>query len=141
MAKTIATIVGVVFLLVGIVGFFSHGLLGAHLSTAHNIVHLVSGAAALYFGTKGSLSSARMFCMIFGAVYGLLGIVGFIAGSPGTPGIAGMENMAQDSRLFQVLPGILELGTMDHIIHIAIGLIFLVGGLLTRTESATAAAH
>lgn len=141
MAKTVATIVGVVFILVGLVGFFAHGLLGAHLSTAHNLVHLISGAAALYFGTKGSLSAARTFCLIFGAVYGLLGLVGFIAGKPGTPGISGMEGMGQDSRLFQVIPGILELGTMDHIIHILIGLLFLAGAFLTRTESEPAAAH
>lgn len=141
MAKTIATVIGVVFILVGLVGFFAHGLMGAHLSTAHNLVHLISGAAALYFGTKGSLSSARMFCIIFGAVYGLLGVVGFIAGSPGTPTVAGMESMGQDSRLFQVIPGVLELGMMDHIIHIVIGLLFLAGGFLTRPASETAAAH
>ena len=65
MAKTVAKLVGAVFIMVGIAGFFAHDLLGAHLGTAHNVVHLVSGAISLYLGTKGSLSSARQFCIIF----------------------------------------------------------------------------
>ena len=60
MAKTIATILGVVFILVGIVGFISHDFLGTHLTMAHNLVHIVSGALALYFGLAGSLSAAHL---------------------------------------------------------------------------------
>ena len=52
MAKTFATVIGVVFILVEIVGFFSPNLMDAHLGTLHNVIHLVSGAASLYFGTK-----------------------------------------------------------------------------------------
>lgn len=124
MAKTIATLVGVVFILVGAVGFVSHNPLelGAHLGTVHNVVHLVSGVVSLYIGTKGSLSAARIFCLLFGLVYGALGAVGFVAGQ----GEGKMLN----------LPGPLELGTMDHIIHVAIGVLFLAGGLMTKSESA-----
>jgi len=50
MAKTVCKILGVVLLLVGVVGFAAPGLLGAHLNMAHNVVHIVSGAIALYFG-------------------------------------------------------------------------------------------
>lgn len=131
MAKTICKILGVVFILVGIAGFVMPGLLGTHLSFAHNLVHIVSGVIALYFGFAGSLSGARMFCIIFGLVYLLLGVVGFIAGSPGAPSMAGM---AADSRLWKVLPGTLELGTMDHVVHILLGLVFLIGGFLTRAD-------
>jgi hypothetical protein len=131
MAKTIATLVGVVFILVGIAGFIpgAHTLLGAHLSPAHNVVHLVSGAVSLYFGMKGSLSGARTFCLIFGIVYGLLGVVGFIAGKPGS--FMGKA----DDRLLSVLPGTLEFGTVDHIIHIAIGVLFIIGALATRARA------
>ena len=59
MAKTIAKLVGAVFILVGIVGFFDPHLLGAHLGKAHNVVHLVSGALSLYLGLKGSMSAAK----------------------------------------------------------------------------------
>ena len=44
MAKTVCKIMGVVFLLVGIAGFAAPHLLGAHLTPAHNLVHLASGA-------------------------------------------------------------------------------------------------
>src|SRR5688500_17766718 len=80
MAKTIATILGIVFILVGLVGFAAPNLMGAHFSTAHNVIHLVSGAAALYLGLAGSLSAAKMFCLAFGAVYLLLGLAGFVIG-------------------------------------------------------------
>ena len=117
MAKTIATLLGVVFILVGLIGFVAPGLLGAHLDPPHNVVHLVTGAVALYLGLRGSLSAARMFCLIFGAVYLLLGIVGFVAGD-------GPDRMLD-------LANVLHFGTVDHIIHILLGGIFLIGGLMT----------
>ena len=119
MAKTICTILGIVFILVGLVGFAKHDLLGAHLSPAHNVIHLVSGAIALYLGLKGSLSAAKMFCIVFGAVYLLLGIVGFALGTG-------------EEKLFTVITGTLVFGMMDHIIHLALGVIFLIGGFITK---------
>jgi Domain of unknown function (DUF4383) len=131
MAKTIATVLGVVFLLVGIVGFVAPGFLGTHLSLAHNLIHIISGAVALYFGLAGTLAAARLFCLVFGAVYLLLGVVGFLMGAPGT---ATVGHIGPDSRLFALLPGTLELGTMDHTIHILLGILFLIGGLLTKAD-------
>lgn len=131
MAKTVATIIGVVFLLVGIVGFVAPGLGGFHLSMVHNLIHIVSGAAALYFGLAASLGAARLFNIVFGVVYGLLGILGFVAGSPGTPSMPGM---AADNNLLSVLPGALELGTSDHTFHILLGIVFIAAGLLTRAD-------
>lgn len=123
MANKICTVLGIVFLLVGILGFVAPNLLGAHLSLAHNIIHLVSGALALWLGLKGTPSAAKTFCIVFGAVYLLLGIAGFLAGSG-------------DGRMLTILPGQLEFGTMDHIIHVLFGVIFLIGGFATRTVGA-----
>src|ERR1044071_5389414 len=106
MAKTICKLLGVVFVIVGIAGFVAPNLLGTHLSMAHNLVHIISGLIALYFGFAGSLSAARGFALAFGAVYLLLGIVGFIMGSPGTSAIAAMT--MEDGRLWKVIPGTLE---------------------------------
>jgi len=122
MAKTIATILGVIFILVGLAGFVAPHLLGAHLSTTHNIIHLVSGAASLYFGLAGSLSAARIFCLAFAAVYLLLAVAGFVLGSG-------------DDRMLRVIPEALEFGTPDHIIHVLLGGIYLIGGLLTREDA------
>ena len=117
MAKTVCKILGVVFLLVGLVGFASPNLLGAHLNTAHNLVHLASGAVALYLGFAGSLSAAKTFCLVFGIVYLGLGVAGLVLGAP-------------PDRILDVGP--LHLGQSDHGIHILLGVIFLVGGLFTK---------
>ncbi|MDT7687930.1 MAG: hypothetical protein QOJ70_2875 [Acidobacteriota bacterium] len=122
MAKTVAKILGVVFVLIGLVGFVSPGFLGTHLSIAHNLVHLISGAVALYFGFAASMSAARTFDIAFGVVYGLLGICGFLLGSG-------------PDRMFEALASLgLHLGTMDHVIHILLAVIFLIGGFMTRAD-------
>jgi uncharacterized membrane protein HdeD (DUF308 family) len=119
MAKTVCKILGVVFLLVGVCGFFAPHLLGAHLTPTHNIVHLISGAAALYLGFAGSLSGARTFCLAFGVVYLALGFLGlFVLGDPA------------NDRIWHVLG--LELGSRDHFINILLGVIFLAGGIFTK---------
>jgi len=117
MAKTICKLLGVVFLLVGICGFIAPRLLGAHLTPAHNAVHIVSGVIALYFGFAGTLSGAKIFSLVFGVVYLALGILGMALGH------------APD-RMWMVGP--LELGQADHGIHILLGVIFLAGGLFTK---------
>ena len=139
MAKKLCVVLGIVFLLVGVVGFVMPEFLGTHLSLAHNLVHIISGVLALYFGLSGSVSAARMFCIIFGIVYGLLGVAGFLLGSAQASTIPGME-AGTDPRLFKVLPGMLELGQVDHVIHLLLGVLFLIGGLSTKPESAPAAA-
>lgn len=138
MAKTICKILGVVFLLVGIVGFVMPGFLGTHLSVVHNLVHIISGAVALYLGFAGTLSAARLFCIVFGIVYLLLAICGFLLGSNQAPTIAGMAAMGPDPRLWKVIPGQLELGQMDHIVHVLLGVVFLIGGFLTKADVARA---
>ena len=125
MANRVATILGVVFLLVGILGFVSPHLVGAHLSLAHNIIHLVSGAISLWLGLKGTSSAAKNFCIVFGAVYLLLGIAGFVLGTGA-------------DRMLAVIPGQLELGTMDHIIHVGFGVVYLAAGLMTAPARVTA---
>ena len=123
MAKQIATILGIGFLLVGILGFLMPEVLGLHLSTAHNVIHLVTGAVSLWLGLKGSLGAAKTFCLVFGAVYVLLGIAGFAAGTG-------------EHRMLTLLPGQLEFGTMDHAVHVLLGAIYLIGGVMTKTAAA-----
>lgn len=124
MAKTIATLLGIVFLLVGLIGFAMPTLLGAHLTPAHNVVHLVSGAISLYLGLKGTLSAAKTFGLVFGAVYLLLGVAGFVFGAPHT-------HDGQTMTMLRLIPDVLEFGQMDNIIHIVIGGLYLIGALMT----------
>ena len=118
MAKTICKILGVVFLLVGVAGFAAPMLLGAHLTPPHNVVHIVTGVIALYFGFAGSLSGAKAFSLVFGIVYLALGILGLTLGNP------------ENDRMWMVGP--LHFGTSDHAIHILLGVLFLAGGLFTK---------
>jgi Domain of unknown function (DUF4383) len=128
MAKTIATLVGAVLLLIGIVGFIvgkpadpmTPNFIGTHLTFSHNIVHILTGAISLYFGLSASLAAARTFDILFGIVYGLLGVCGFLLGSG-------------SDRMFEALAGLgLHLGTMDHVVHILLGVLYLIGGLMTK---------
>jgi hypothetical protein len=85
MVKTAAVLFGVVFLLVGILGFVpavtkDQMLLGIfHVNAAHNCVHLLSGVVALIAGLT-SVGASRMYFRIFGLVYGLVAVMGFFVG-------------------------------------------------------------
>jgi hypothetical protein len=113
--KLIVAILGAGFLLVGIIGFVAPHLLGMHLGMTHNVVHLVSGALALYFAFAGTTSALRTFSFVFGIVYGLLGIFGFILGSG-------------SDKMLSVIPGYFEVGRPDHLIHILLGVLFVIAG-------------
>src|SRR5437660_12233667 len=117
MAKSIFTIMRIICLVLGVVGCAEPDVMEMHLNAAHNIIHLVSGALALYFGTRGTYEAARGFCIIFGIIYGLLGLIGFLAGG---------TNYA-----LTVIPNQLVLGKMDHIVHIILGVVFILDGLST----------
>ena len=119
MAKTICKILGVVFLLVGVLGFAMPHLLGAHLTPAHNVIHIVSGVIALYFGFAGSLGGAKALCLVFGVVYLALGVLGFAVG-------------VGDQRVWHVVGDTIVFGKPDHGIHCALGILFLAGGLFTK---------
>lgn len=136
MSKTVAIFMGVVFILIGLCGFAFPNLLGAHLSLTHNLIHLISGAVSLYIGLKGSLSAAKWFCYGFGFLYLALGFVGYWLG------YNHMETFLSDTHggsgynqdMFRMIPGILELGTIDHIIHFVIAAVYIIAAALTRTR-------
>jgi hypothetical protein len=83
--KPTAIVFGVIFLVVGVLGFIPaaapHGMLFGifHVNAAHNTVHLVSGAAALGCGLAGT-GAARLYFRIFGIIYGLVAVLGFVQG-------------------------------------------------------------
>jgi len=133
MAKTVATILGAAFILVGLLGFVAPGMMGMHLTLTHNLIHIISGALSLYFGLAGTLSGARTFCIVFGAVYALLGVAGYLLGTDQAHTV-NVPAHGSDNSLLRVLPGNLELAAPEHGLHILLGLIFLIGGLMTRSS-------
>lgn len=86
MLKRAAMIFGVAFIAAGILGFVpgittADGyLLGIfHVNAAHNIVHLVSGAVALYAGMQ-SESLSRLYFQVFGVIYAVVALLGLFYG-------------------------------------------------------------
>lgn len=75
---------GVVFVLIGILGFVpgvtnDNMLLGIfHVNAVHNLIHLLSGVAALVASKNDAY--AQLYFRIFGAVYAVVALVGWIQG-------------------------------------------------------------
>ncbi len=101
---------GAILIVVAIWGFITgdHVLI-FHVNTAHNIVHLVSGALALVCGFAGE-RPARVFSIAFGAVYGLVALLGFA-------GVAWVIEL-------------LHLNAADNWLHLGISVVFLAAGLV-----------
>ena len=77
-----AKIFGIVFILIGVLGFVEQLAPGGKLlgifevGALHNIIHVLSGIVAL--ALAGSMSGAKSFFKIFGIVYGLVTIIGLL---------------------------------------------------------------
>ena len=116
MLKAAAILFGIVFLIVGALGFVPavttpmNGmpmLLGIfHVNTAHNIVHLASGAVFLLCGLA-STGAARAFFRIFGLVYAVVTVRGFLMGDGLLLGV--ISNNMPDVWLHMVLAAIMLL--------------------------------
>jgi len=130
MAKAICKVLGVVFLIVGLLGFVFPNLLGMHLSGVHNIIHLMSAALALYFGFAASPSAARTFSLVFGAIYLLLGALGFITPRPVIALLQAHET-----------PGGVYSLAADNIIHMLLGAIFMIAGFARAAHTTPITTH
>jgi hypothetical protein len=127
MTKTIATLFGAIYVLVGILGFIpalggSTGmtpgtLLGvASVNVLHNIVHLIIGLAGLSGGRTEA--GAAAFGKTFGIILLVIGLLGFV-----------------QPNLFGILP----IGGYDIWIHLITGAILAYAGFTaTAPKSATA---
>ncbi len=126
MSKILLTVMGIAFLAVGLSGYMFPGMMGMHLSPAHNIIHLVSGLAALYFGMFGSFKGARIFAFVFGLAYGMLGVLGLLA----DPGVSVVVQPNYEEHLMVLSPNVLEFGVHDSIAHVVLGIIFVAISLI-----------
>ena len=85
MLKKSAAAFGVVFLAIGALGFVPAAVPGGHLlglfhiNALHNIIHLASGAVALWAGLT-SERNAKLYFRIFGIVYAAVAVLGFVYG-------------------------------------------------------------
>lgn len=129
MVKAAAILFGIVFLVVGILGYVpaitpdTNGrpmLLGIfHVNGAHNIVHLASGIIFLLCGFSGA-GASRMFFRIFGTVYALVAVLGFAKGDG-------------------YLLGLIANNMPDVWLHVALAVVMLIIGFGVRDTAAAAA--
>ncbi len=118
MLKKAALLFGAVFVLIGVLGFVpalapkdSMGmplLLGLFMVGAvHNLIHLLSGVAALAAGYS-SEAYAKLYFKIFGVVYAVVTVVGFVQ---------------KDTVL-----GLIHVNLADNLLHLAIAVAALALG-------------
>ena len=116
-------VIGVVAVLLGIIGFVSHPILGIFgVNTYQNILHLAVGALGLWLGMKGS---AKGFNMWLGIVAALVGVLWFI---PGTGGDSGL------------LASLLGINAATSYLHLGIAVVSLLIAFLVKGSQAQAAA-
>lgn len=85
MLKLLAILFGLIMIVIGILGFLpdftpNGNLFGIFsVNPMHNMVHLVTGLAALVCGLSNAFAS-KVFFILFGLVYGAVAIMGFMHG-------------------------------------------------------------
>jgi hypothetical protein len=121
-AKTAAIIIGVVFLAVGILGFFPNPLVSPTglfaVNTAHNLVHIVSGLVLLAGAYTGL--GAALALKVVGIVYAIVAVLGLVSGG---------ANM---------LLGMILVNHADHWLHVGLSAVILAAGFLLDDEPAMA---
>jgi hypothetical protein len=123
--RTVALLVGIVFVLIGILGFIPSFVPGGSLlgifavNTLHNLVHVlfgILGIAAAFTGWP------RLYNRVIGIVYLLLAVLGFI------PGLT----------ISGALLGLVSINLSDNFLHLVVGAVLFIVGFFV-TERVTAA--
>ena len=116
MVKKFTLVLGVVLLAVGVLGVLTgghdHTLIIFGINLTHNAVHVLSGAVALAAAMGGD-KYAKLYCLIFGAVYGLVTVAGFLSIAPAV--------------------SLLNLNMADNVLHLAISGACLFVGFQAKT--------
>ena len=128
-AQLYALIFGITLVGAGIVGFFYEASFSSGDDAArdavlgildvngwHNLVHILSGVIGL--AVVGSYANARLYALLFGAVYIVVAILGFIYGN--------------GDEIFSIVP----VNTEDNVLHALIGIAGIGAGMATPAEPA-----
>ncbi|MBD2844287.1 DUF4383 domain-containing protein [Paenibacillus sp. IB182496] len=105
-ARRFAALVGIVFLFLGILGFFYSNLFGLfHLNTPQNVIHLVAGVLGLL--ASSYVGYAYRFAQVLGIVFLTLAVLGVLT---------------RDTL------GLMPAGLAENVLHFAVGAIALYVG-------------
>jgi hypothetical protein len=113
-AKMLATVFGVVFVLVGLLGFVGNPIVGSMgifmTNHAHDVVHLLIGIVLLVVAYTAPAMSA-LWLKIVGVVYLLIAILGFVMIPSGGD-----------------LLGFISMNMADHWLHVVLGIVIVAAG-------------
>jgi Domain of unknown function (DUF4383) len=120
MAKTLAMVFGVVFVLVGLLGFVGNPIVGTtglfETDGLHNIVHLLVGIILIVVAATAAQMSS-MTLKIVGVVYLLLAVVGFVTEGGGP------------------LLGLVTANVADTYLHLVLGAVILIAGFASTDKT------
>jgi hypothetical protein len=112
-------LIGITLLLVGVLGFINNPIVGDAANnpvfvtgTNHNVVHVITGALALYVALGLSGSRQAMGTIAFGVLY----LIVFVA-------------LVISPDLFGLLHTV---SVADHVLHLGVGLLSVAVGLMAR---------
>ena len=115
MTKTVLYVLGAVFIVVGLLGFVNHPVLGIfEVNTLHNLIHLASGILALIYAGMAE-SQAKTFAVVMGVIYALVTILGFLLGGN--------------------ILGLIHTNLADNLLHLVLAVVFLAVGLGKATAT------
>ena len=121
MAKMLLYVFGVVFVLVGILGWIPNPLVGTgaifDTNHVHDIVHLLIGVIFLVVAMMAA-NKATLVMKIVGAVYLLIAVLGFLMVPSGGE-----------------LLGIVHTNMADHWLHVVLGVVILGLGFVLKDEA------
>jgi len=122
-AELLATIFGVVFLAVGLLGFTDNPIVSARgfftVNEAHNWVHIASG---LFFLAGAVFRFPVYTIRVMAVLYAIVALAGFVV---------------TDRLAF----GFVEMNVADRWLHLAIAAVLLLAGFLAPTQQSMRTAH
>ena len=117
MAKTLAMIFGVVFVLVGLLGFVNNPMLGLFaVDVLHNIVHILLGIILIAGARSMNPMAASKSMKTVGIIYLVLAVLGFILVPSGT----------------EKLLGIVTMNGADNWLHVVLGIVLVIAGMSSK---------
>ena len=124
--RTVALVFGIVFLLVGLLGFVpaltpGGALLGLFMVNGlHSIVHLLFGVLGIAAAFTGY---SRVYNKVGGVIYLVLAVIGFIA-------LLGVSALAPNGMLL----GLVMINMADNFLHLVLGLVLAYVGFAVNSS-------